>query len=85
MSLLPICGKMLERLIFDEVLRFLIENKLISSNQPGFKQGNTCIKQLLFITYEIYKSIDDGFEVKGVFLDMSKSFDKVWHKIISLN
>ena len=32
------------------------------------------------ITHEIYKSIDDGYELRGVFLDISKAFDKVWHK-----
>ena len=59
---------------------FLIENNLISSNQSGFKPGDSCINQLLSITHEIYKSFDDGFEVRGVFLDISKAFDKVWHK-----
>ena len=32
------------------------------------------------ITREIYKSFDDSFEVKGVFLDISKAFDKVWRE-----
>ena len=32
------------------------------------------------ITHEIYKSFDNDFEVRGVFLDISKAFDKVWHK-----
>ena len=32
------------------------------------------------ITHEIYKSFDDGWEVRGVFLDISKAFDKVWHQ-----
>ena len=77
-SLLPICGKILERLIFNEM--FLIENNLISSNQSGFMPGDSCINQLLSIIHEIYKSFDDGFEVRGVFLDISKAFDKVWHK-----
>ena len=27
----------------------------------------------------MYQSFDDGFEVRGVFLDTSKAFDKVWH------
>ena len=62
------------------MFRFLIENNLISSNQSGFKPGDSCINQLLSITHEIYKSFDDGFEVRGVFLDISKAFDKVWHK-----
>ena len=52
-SLLPICGKILERLMFNEMFEFFIENKLISSSQFGFKPGDSCISQLLSITYEI--------------------------------
>ena len=63
-----------------EMFRFLIENNLISSNQSGFQPGSSCINQLLSITHEIYKSFDDGFEVRGVFLDILKAFDKVWHE-----
>ena len=40
-SLLPICGKILERLLFNEMFNFFIENKLISSNQSGFKPGDS--------------------------------------------
>ena len=79
-SLLPICGKIFEKLIFNEMFKFFIENELISPNQSGFKPGDSCINQLLAITHEIYKSFDDGFEVRGVFLDISKLFDKVWHE-----
>ena len=32
------------------------------------------------IMYQIYKSFDDGHEVWSAFLDISKGFDKVWHK-----
>ena len=35
---------------------------------------------LLPITHEIYKWFDDGLDVRGVFLDISKAFNKVWHK-----
>ena len=79
-SLLPICGKIFEKLIFNEIFKFFIENKLISPYQSGFKPGDSCINQLLDITHEIYKSFGDGFEVRGVFLDISKAFDKVWHE-----
>ena len=41
MSLLPICEKILERLIFHEMFNFFIENKFISLNQPGFKRGDS--------------------------------------------
>ena len=51
-----------------------------NGDQSGFKPGDSCINQLLLITHEIYKSIDDGLDVRGVFLEMCKAFDKVWHK-----
>ena len=73
-SLLPICGKIFGKLSFNVMLKFFIENELISPNQSGLKPGDSCINQLY---HEIYRSFDDGFEV---FLDISKAFDKVWHK-----
>ena len=76
-SLLPICVKILERLIFDKMVRLLIESNLISSNQSVFKPGDSLINQLLSINHEIYKSFDDGFEVRGIFLDISKAFDSL--------
>ena len=47
-------------------------------NKP-IKPGDSCTNQLISITHEIYQSFDDGFEVRVVFLDVSKAFDKVWH------
>ena len=79
-SLLSVCGKKLERLIYNRMLEFFTENELISHNQSGFKPGDSCTNQLLCINHDIYQSLDDGLETRGVFLDISKAFDKVWHK-----
>ena len=49
---------------------FFIENDSISSSQSGFKQGGSCINQLLSITHEIYQSLHQGYEVRGMFLDI---------------
>ena len=57
---------------------FFLDKGLISANQWGFKPGDSYINQLLSITHYIYKSLDDGYEVRDVFLDISKVFDKVW-------
>ena len=59
---------------------FFIKNNLILENQSGFKPGDSCTFQLLSIVHEIYQSFDDSYEVRGVFLDISKAFDKVWHE-----
>ena len=71
-SLLPIYGKIFEKLFFNKMFTFFFSNNLISPNQSGFKPGDSCINQFLSITHEICKSFDDGLEVKGVFLDIPK-------------
>ena len=76
-SLLPICGKIFERILYNSLFDFLNQNDLISPAQSGFKPGDSCINQLLSITHEIYHSMDEGYEIRGVFLDISKVFDKV--------
>ena len=58
---------------------FFIASHHISTNQSGFKPGGSCIYQLLSITRVIYALLDEGYEARGVFLDISKAFDKVWH------
>ena len=60
--------------------RIYTENNLICHDQLGFKSGDLCINQLLSITHEICRSFDDGVNVCGAFLEISKAFDKVWYK-----
>ena len=79
-SLLPIAGKIFERLLYDRMFEFFIANNLISKNQSGFRPGDSCINQLLSATHEVYQSFDDNLEVRAVFLDIAKAFDRFWHK-----
>ena len=78
-KLLPICGKILERLPYNEMINFYLENDLISPKQSGFRPEDTCINQLFSINNEILTAFDIGLEVRGLFLDIAKAFDKVWH------
>ena len=78
-SLLPFCGKAFERLLYNKMLNFFKKNDLISPKQSGFRPGDSCINQLLSISHEILSAFDVGLEVRGLFLDISKVFEKVWH------
>ena len=69
--------RILVRLLFNEMFPFFIKNGLILQNQSGLKLGETCVNQLLSITHEIYKSFDDGLDVRSVFLNILKALDKV--------
>ena len=81
-SLLTICGKIFEKIIFNPVFQFLEENKLLSPNQSGFRPNNSSENQLLSIIYGIYADFDQSpsLEVRANFLDFQKTFDKVWHE-----
>ena len=81
-SLLPILAKVYERIIFKHLYNHLIFNNLITKNQSGFRPGDSVTNQLLSLVNEIHKAFDDKncLEVRSVYLDMSKAFDKVWHE-----
>ena len=80
-SLLPICSKTFEKLIFDSIYDFINKNNLFNNSQSGFRPSDSCIHQLIAITHNIFSAFDanPSFEVCGVFLDLSKAFDRVWH------
>ena len=78
-SLLPIFAKVFERIVFINLYNHLIRNKLITSNQSGFRPGDSVTNQLIYLVNEILKNFDcnEHFETRSVYLDMSKAFDKV--------
>ena len=79
-SLLSICFKIFEKVIFYSLFKYLDDNNLLNCNQSGFRPGASRVHQLLSITHEIYKVFDanPSLDVRGVFLDLSKAFDSVW-------
>ena len=81
-SLLPIFGIIFEKIIFNKICNFLLDIKLLNPNQSGFHPSDICINQLLTITHQIFEAFDCNptLEVRSVFFDISKAFDKVWHE-----
>ena len=80
-SLLPICGKVFEKIIFNNLYNHLTRYHLITKNQPGFRPGDSTTNQLIDRVNEIHHAFDSttSLEVRAIFLDISKAFDKVWH------
>ena len=78
-SLLPIFGKVFEKIIFNKIYCFLFEKKLLNPNEFGFCPSDSCLNQLLAITHEIFEASDCNppLEVRSVLLDITKAFDKL--------
>ena len=80
-SLLPIFGKILEKLIYNSLYSHLASDELLNPNQSGFRPGDSTVNQLLSITHTIFKALDCNppLDVRSGYLDISKAFDRVWH------
>ena len=81
-SLLPIFSKILEKLIYESLYSHLERENFLNPNQLGFRPGDSTINQLLSITHSIFEAFDcnPSLEVRSVYLDISKAFDRVWHE-----
>ena len=79
-SLLPIFGKIFEKMIYNNIYPYIFNNNFISDKQSGYRRKDSTVKQLISITHEIYKAFDKSQEIQAVFLDISRAFDRVWHK-----
>lgn len=79
-SLLSCVGKVMERCIHKQVYFFLSSNGIISPAQSGFTPGDSTINQLICIYNSLCFSFDRGITTQAVFYDISKAFDRVWHK-----
>ena len=55
---------------------------MLTPHRSGFHPSDSCIYQLISIVHNIYADFNHNpsLEVRGNFLDISKAFDKVWHK-----
>ena len=80
-SLLPVFGKILEKLIYDSLYSHLVSCELLNPNQSGFRPGDSTVNQMISITHTIFEAFDCNppLDVRFVYLDISKAFDRVWH------
>jgi hypothetical protein len=83
-SLLSILIKIMEKLIRDEMVMHLSEHKLLSIHQHGFMRGKSCVTNLLESLDIITEALNRGFSAVVVFLDFSKAFDRVSHKLLKI-
>ena len=77
--LLPTFGKIFERVIYNSLFNYFQSNKLFMPYQSGFLPGDSSIAQILSTKPEIQITTLQLMCERGVFLDISKAFEKVCH------
>ena len=81
-SILPVLSKLFERVMYNRLLNFINENKLLYKYQFGFREEHGTDIALIVLIDKIMQAFNEGEIVLGVFLDLSKAFDTVNHEIL---
>ena len=81
-SMLSVFDKLLEKLMYKRLIKFLTKNNILYGYQFGFRSGHSTTLALVEVFDEIYKKLDEDSLVMGIFLDLQKAFDTVNHKIL---
>ena len=74
--------KILGKILHDDLYNYFNSNQILNNSLSGFRKCDSCVAQLLAIVHNIHKNLDNtaSTDTQGIFLDMSKAFDKVWHE-----
>ena len=76
--------KLLETMIRDHMMDFLLKHRLINHYQHGFLKARSCLTNLICFFEEITKWVGEGSPVDILYLDFQKAFDKVPHQRLIL-
>ena len=83
-SLTSVLCKCLERLIRKQISLHLVSQQLLTPTQHGFVQRKSCLTNLLVFLDEVTRRLDEGIQVDVCYLDFSKAFDSVNHKLLEV-
>eukprot|EP00061_Rhincodon_typus_P012114 g37632.t1 len=78
-SLTPVVGKLLERILRDRIYMYLKRQGLIKNSQHGFVHGKSGLTNLIEFFIEVTERIDEGSMADVFYMELSKVFDKVPH------
>ncbi|GFU02682.1 RNA-directed DNA polymerase from mobile element jockey [Trichonephila clavipes] len=79
-SLLSSVGKIFEKILLERIKAFCNENNIIPDFQHGFRENTSTLHQLLRVNNQIIHGFSQRMITGGVFHDVQKAFDRIWHK-----
>lgn len=81
-SNLSYISKLLERLVAQQLTRFVARHQLLPSTQSGFRRGHSTETAITFVLSELLNAVDRGDTAILTLLDLSSAFDTVDHEIL---
>ena len=81
-SLLPLPGKIIEKIAHAKMSSFLERNEVILDNQGGFRKGFSTASSIADLTDNLLQNVNEGRTSLAAFVDLRKAFDTVNHEIL---
>ena len=81
-SLSPLPGKILERIVHTQLIDYLETNKLIDVNQGRFRKGKSTLGTVANFTDDILSGLNNNKYALSILVDLRKAFDSVNHNYI---
>ena len=79
-SLTSISCKIMEHVVYSQIMGHLDRNNILVHYQHGFRSGHSCGSQLINAIDNIVRSMIEGEQVDLLILDFTKAFDTVPQK-----
>ena len=83
-SITSICSKVMEHILFSNIMQHLVKNSIFMDSQHGFCKKHSCETQLITIIGDMARNLSNGTQKYAVFLDFAKAFDNVSHQRLLL-
>ena len=81
-SLLPLPGKLLEKIVHKKLSYYLELNNLLCNEQCGFRKERSTVHSIVNLTDSLLKAMNNSQTCMAVFIDLKKAFDTINHKIL---
>ena len=81
-SVLPALSKILEKIVHMQLYEYVNTNHLLTNKQSGFRKSHSTSTALARFTDEVLVNMNKGQLYGAVFIDLSKAFDTVDHRIL---
>ena len=69
--------------MYRRLIKFIEKSKILSKHQHGFRENRSTELAVIELTDRITKAIDKREYTIGIFLDLSKAFDTINHRILA--
>ena len=81
-SVLPAFSKILEKLVYNRMMKFINKNNILNENQFGFREHRSTEMAILKFANMFYDASENNDTMFGIFLDFSHAFDSLSHEIL---